>query len=169
MDKVLTEDRLRADPQDIDRRSTQYTDLLLECIQQRLELARNLRQLNHAQAAVASSGETDALLSILSRKQSLLESLNALQQRMLPYQDDIPQDRVWATTEHRLRCQEMAAEGGRILAEAMQLEQNTLEEFTARREAIAAQLRDGSDAISARNAYAANDQITGSVLDIGGV
>ncbi|GAB5403679.1 MAG: hypothetical protein Aurels2KO_19100 [Aureliella sp.] len=147
---------------------TQYTDVLFDCMQKRVDLARNLWQLNQTQTAAALENETDALMGILARKQGLLDALGEIQAKLQPYLSDDPDARVWSSQERRQQCRANAEESQRMLADLMRAEKATLDEVTARREAIGALLRDGMDAISTRDAYA-QSATSGGRLDIGGI
>lgn len=151
------------------RTGIEYTDVLFDCMQKRVELARGLRQLNQSQTAAALDSETDALMGILARKQGLLDSLAEVQSMLQTYLDDDPETRVWADPQRRLDCRKNAEESQRLLAELMQLEQTTLDEVSARRDAVGALLRDGMDAISTRDAYSQAGAQSGSRLNIGGI
>ncbi len=153
----------------LDPRSIAYTDLLFDCIQQRLEIARHIKELNQAQVKAAESGQPDAMLSVLARKQTLLDNLLSIQEVLRPYQSDRPDDRLWASQSKRQQCRQLVEESSRLLAESLEQEEALLVEVTAQREAVAEQLREGSDAMSARNAYKSNNTLHRHVLDIGGV
>ncbi len=152
----------------LDAIGTEYTDVLFDCMQKRVELARNLRQMHQAQTAAALESETDTLMGILARKQGLLDELAEIQMTLQPYVEDDPDTRCWSSQERREACRNNADESQRLLAELMRVEQMTLDEVTARREAIGALLRDGMDAISTRDAYAQSGQ-SGSRLNISGI
>lgn len=149
--------------------ATQYTDVLFDCMQKRVDLARGLWQLNQSQTAAALDSETDALMGILARKQGLLDSLADVQSILQTYLDDDPETRVWSDPQRRQECRQNAQESQRLLAELLQLEQSTLDEVTARRDAVGALLRDGMDAISTRDAYLPASTQSGSRLNIGGI
>ncbi|HBE69917.1 MAG TPA: hypothetical protein DDW52_17360 [Planctomycetaceae bacterium] len=152
-----------------DRRSTEYTDFLYSCMQRRLELAESLLELQRRQPSSATEENSDALIGVLSRKQSLLNSLARLQQTLTPYLEDDPESRVWSEPGQRAQCQELSAASQQILEEVLQADSQLLDAATARREAIAAELRDSRSAITTKNAYQGEGGTAGSRLDIGGV
>lgn len=153
---------------ELDAAGTEYTDVLFDCMQKRVALARNLWQLNEAQSVAALASETDALMGILARKQGLLDALAEIQTKLQPYLSDDPDARCWSSQQRREECRINSEESQRLLADLMRAEQSTLDEVTARREAIGALLRDGMDAISTRDAYSQAGQ-SGSRLNIGGI
>ncbi len=146
----------------------EYTDVLFDCMQKRVDLARNLSQLNQTQTAAALENQTDALMGILARKQGLLDALGEIQEKLQPYLSDDPEARIWGSEDRREQCRVNAEESQRLLGDLMRAEKATLDEVTARREAIGALLRDGMDAISTRDAYAQSAP-SGSRLNIGGI
>ena len=144
----------------------QYTDLLLDCMQERCDLLEALKTLAESQANAAGHTEIDLTLGLLGRKQALLEELADVQLRLKPYFNDDPEQRVWKSAEHRQRCRRLADQCQRLLQETMQLEQDALQEMTLRRDAVAAQLQDGKDSILAHTAYMADSFLGQSALDI---
>ncbi|MCA9134145.1 MAG: hypothetical protein KDA45_13350 [Planctomycetales bacterium] len=151
----------------LDPTSIHYTEFLLQCMQDRLEVLHALHSVTNSQMQVAVHGEVDTTLGLLASKQSLIDELTMVQQRLHPYFNDDPEARVWQSPQRHDQCRQLAAEGGRLLQEIIHLEKNALEEISGRREAIAAQLQDGQDSILARTAYAADNLLATSTLDVG--
>lgn len=146
-----------------------YTQTLVACMEQRLELLEALKALSDVQASVADEADVNTTLGILARKQALLDELNEVQQRLEPYLHDDPEQRVWPSQERRAYCQRIADQGQRWLQATLQIEQITLDKVSSRRDAVAAQLRDGQDSILAQNAYQSDQLFGSSTLDIGGI
>lgn len=153
-------------PASPDPGSVEYTENLLSCMQERLGILQALRTLADSQATAAHAGDIDVALGHLSRKQGLLEDLQALQHRLSPYFQDAPDERVWQSSQRRQQCRQVVEAGKRLLQETLQLEKNCIDELTSRREAVAAQLQDGQDSILARTAYTADNLLVQSTLDI---
>ncbi len=145
---------------------TERTDLLFQLIEKRFHLAAALCQLAEAQYSAAAQDDIDVTLGFLTRKQAILGDLSVIQQQLQPYMNDDPDSRQWRCADLRSRCQQLSGEGSRFLKEAAQLEENTLQKFTTKREAIAAQLQDGRDSILASSAYTAGEVLDGGQLDI---
>lgn len=145
----------------------EYTETLLACLQERCELLEALKVLADAQALAASQTEIDTTLGLLGRKQSLLDELAAVQQRLQPYMGDDPEQRLWSSPDRRRHGQQLAEQGQRLLQATMHLEQQALEQMTSRRNAVAAQLQDGRDSILAHTAYMADSLLGSGALDIG--
>ena len=110
-----------------DPQSTQYTEFLLHCLQERLKLLKAIRSLSDSQSQAALHGDVEVTLGLLARKQSLLEELSVLQSRLQPYHMDNPEDRVWLSAERRVYCQQISEECRHLLNQAMQLEQSALD------------------------------------------
>ncbi|MCA9131406.1 MAG: hypothetical protein KDB22_30190 [Planctomycetales bacterium] len=146
--------------------AVEYTERLSHLLQERLDLAIAIKQISDSQIQAARSGEVNVTLGLIARKQSLLEQLEQLRQGMQPYYLDDPDRRQWKTPERREECQRVANECNAILQQTLQLEQATLEELSAKREALAAQLQDGKDSTIASNAYATDRLLGASTLDI---
>lgn len=144
----------------------QYTDLLLGCMRQRCEILEALRTLAESQAMTAGQAEIDLMLGVLGRKQALFEELADVQRLLQPYMHDDPESRLWRTPQQRQQCRQLAELGQRILRETMHIEQQTLEDMTLRRDAVATQLQDGQDSILAQTAYRADSLLGEGTLDI---
>lgn len=146
--------------------SAEYTEFLLQCMVERLEIARALQSLGRSQADAVDGADINATLRILARKQSLLEQLRILGQRLQPYFQDDPEARIWESPDRRHVCQQIADEGSRLLCEATQVDACLLDDMAQRRDALAAQLQDGTDSILAHSAYTAGNGLGISSLDI---
>lgn len=156
-----------AGPSQGDSADFQYTDFLIGCMHQRCKLLEALKTLSESQSIAASHSEIDQTLGLLGRKQALLAELADVQTKLKPYFSDDPAQRVWRSSEHRMRCRSLADQCQRLLQETMRLDHEALQQMTARRDAVAAQLRDGRDSILARTAYMADSFLEESALDIG--
>lgn len=152
--------------QPLDPHSTEYTEALLQHMSGRLEILSRLRDLGRQQSATATTANADATLNILARKQTLLDELRALHSRLGPYQADDPEARVWTSEQRREQCRQLADESRRILQEVISLEQTTIDEFSNCRDAIAAQLQDGTDSVLAHSAYTAGNSLSDGELDL---
>ncbi len=143
-----------------------YTEVLLACMLQRVELLSALKTLAESQQHAAAQTEVDTTLGLLARKQSLLDELAEVQIKLRPYHHDDPEQRLWRDRERRRQCQQVAQQGQGLLQAIMQLEHNALEQMTSRRDAVAAQLQNGQDSILAHTAYMADSMLDQSALDI---
>lgn len=151
----------------LDPSSTDYTEFLLQCMQERGQIAADLKHLAEAQRDAASQGDVNVTLGFLSRKQVLLDNLATLQEKMQPYFHDDAEQRKWSSSDRRELCRQLSERGSQVLQETMHIENSTLADMSTRRDAIAAQLQDGKDSILARNAYGTESVLQESQLDIG--
>lgn len=142
------------------------TEILLECLRQRREVLLALRNLTDAQRNPARGGDASITLGILGRKEGLLDELSRIHEQLRPFREEDPDQRVWASPDRRRECQRIADEGQQLLQEILRTEETTLYEVTTQRDAIAAQLRNGTDSILANNAYTAGDALNESSLDL---
>ncbi len=142
------------------------TELLLQCMRQRRDLLLALRALTNSQQEAMQTSEPSVTLGILSRKSNLLDELAQIHQRLIPFHHDDPEQRQWATPERRQLCQQLANEGQQLLREIIAVEQVTVDAISMQRDAIAAQLQNGTDSILASNAYTAGDMLNQSTLDL---
>lgn len=151
---------------EFDASTTVYTEFLLQCMLQRLELLRALVELAEAQQQAVSQNATDATLGILARKQSLIAELLDSQAALQPYMHDDPEQRCWRSPQRRQECRDAAEEGKQLLLQIARIDQSALESLTSRRDAIAAQLQEGKDSTLAKSAYTADRVFQESNLDI---
>ena len=153
-------------PSKMDPRSEAYTERLISCMQSRLDLAQSLLALSQAQLSSVSQEDPNVVISILGRKQTVLDSLTALQDTLRPYFGDDPELRIWASPQRRDACRELAASSSKLLAQAMQLEEKTIGLVEEKRNAVAAQLQSGSDSVLASTAYQSGSRLEEGQLDI---
>jgi hypothetical protein len=135
-------------------------------MRQRRDILLTLRGLTTTQRESSAASDPTVTLGILSRKSTLLDELAAIHQQLQPFHYDDPEQRLWALPEQRQQCQLLADEGQQLLREIIDMEQATVEAITTHREAVAAQLQNGTDSVLANNAYTAGDQLQASSLDL---
>ena len=135
-------------------------------MRQRRDLLVALRSLTNAQQDAIQTSEPSITLGILARKSSLLDELSEVHYQLIPFHHDDPELRTWATPERRQLCRQLADEGQQLLREIIAVEQATVDAVSTQRDAVAAQLQDGTDSIIASNAYTAGDLLNQSTLDL---
>lgn len=123
---------------------------LITAKQQVLEI---LVQLGRKQIAMITSGDVTSLLKLLSGKQSVMSHLQMIEQAMVPFRDEDPDQRLWESPAHRTACQARAEQCNALLAEAMKLEQVAEQEMVQRRDATEAALNSVQMGADARAAY----------------
>ena len=142
------------------------TEHLLECMRQRRNLLLAIRKLTEAQQASTGGSDASVTLGILARKESLIDELLILHQQLQPFHVDVPEQRVWSSPQRRVECQQLSDEGKALLTEILLIEQATIEQLSVKRDAVAAQLQNGTDSILASSAYTAGDLLGESSLDL---
>ena len=150
----------------VDRSPPATTEFLLDTMRQRRDILLALRNLTDAQRDSAPASEAGVTLGILARKAGLLDELAAIHERLQPFHHDDPEQRIWLSPERRHACRQLADEGQQLLREIIAIEQTTVDVITAQRDAVAAQLQQGTDAILASNAYTAGNALNESTLDL---
>jgi len=158
--------KTRENTVELDPNSTDYTERLLQCMQQRLELLQALVGLTNAEREASDNDDIDVTLGLLARKQGLIDDLVDVQSSLQPFMHDDPEARVWSSPERREECRRLADAGGQLLLRILQLDQTAIEQLTSKRDAVAAQLRDGQDSILARTAYTADSVFQEGTLDV---
>lgn len=134
---------------------THSTNLLSDLIHRKHAVLVELRDVGLRQRDVVDRGETTALLELLAAKQSMIALLQQVERDLAPFHEDDPDARIWLSIEDRQRCAQQSAECGELLAEIVDLERASAERLTARRNDVAAQLRQVYSAGQARSAYEA--------------
>lgn len=142
------------------------TKTLAKLIRQRYELVQEIHQLSFAHPDMTSADQISVTLSILSRKEAMLDQLRSLHTQLASFQTEEAELRNWSHPEERKRCQQLAQQTDVLLREIIELDQRNLDSMQQRREAVAAQLIHGQDSRSAEHAYTAISLIEKSQLDI---
>ncbi len=142
------------------------TELLLQCMRQRRDVLLALRSLTTAQRESSLASDPTVTLGILARKSNLLDDLTGIHQQLQPFHFDDPEQRHWSLPTQRQLCQQLADEGQQLLREIIDMEQATVDAIATHREAVAAQLQNGTDSVLASNAYTAGDRLHASSLDL---
>jgi flagellar biosynthesis/type III secretory pathway chaperone len=132
------------------------TKTLAELIRRKHNALVELCEIGRRQQRIVDEGETALLLQLLSKKQTMISSLQQVERDMAPFQSEDPDSRVWPSAEERARCAQQAAECNRLLEEIVAMEKQSADRMTARRNEVAAQLQHVYTARQARDAYSAN-------------
>jgi hypothetical protein len=122
----------------------------------KLHLLRSARELSIQQFEVMQSDDVSTLLTVLSRKSELLDTLRTLQKDLDPYREQQPEDRHWDSEEERLACRKTFEEIDRLLEELTQMDNQALEQMTKQRDAMASQIAQFATAEAVHNAYASS-------------
>lgn len=134
------------------------TTELADLVDKRHRCLTQLRDLGRKQAALIEAGEMPALLRLISTKNQLIAALQAIEQRLAPFHQQDPDQRVWETTEARAECARLAECCQQLLQEVMKLERENEQNMIQRRDKLASQLEVAQAANNARGAYQAHQQ-----------
>lgn len=139
------------------------TQQLADLIRRKHEVLVQLCATGRRQQELVDRGETAALLELLAAKQKLIEVLQQIEAQLAPFHAQDPEARVWPSTVDRARCAQQADECNRLLQEIVELERQSADRMTVRRNEVAAQLQQVYSATQARDAYAAQRVVTPGV------
>jgi flagellar biosynthesis/type III secretory pathway chaperone len=129
------------------------TDVLAALVATKLKIVELLAQLARRQLVLARDGDMSDLLKLLAAKQTVLGQLQIVEQRLDPFRSQNPDERVWASSADRARCQQQASRCDELLAETMQLERQGESEMVRRRDSASTALNHFSAAADAQVAY----------------
>jgi hypothetical protein len=135
-------------------------DKLAELIAHRHACLTQMHKLGTKQSELVASGEVGGLLRLLSVKNQLIAALQTIEQQLAPFHDQDPDSRVWSTPVARERCARQAAECQALLEQIMDMERDSEQKMTERRDQIANQLQAAQSAGTARRAYQAQQRGT---------
>ena len=145
---------------------TAETTRLAKLIVGKLKILELLVQLAQRQLSLVEEGEIGDLLKLLAAKQTVLGQLQTLERQLDPFRSEDPEERRWATPEHRRECQQHARRCDELVAEAMRLEKRSEAQLIRRRDAAAAVLQGVSAAVDVQSAYAGPPTAAGLPLHL---
>lgn len=143
-----------------------HTERLHELISERFEVVQNLYALTQAHAAALSGDELAVTMSILARKECLVDRLRQIHGSLEAYQNEPSESRSWQDDDHRQHTRRLADQSDDMLRKILELDGQTLRTMQDQRDAVAAQLRHGHDSTSAQEAYSAEQNLGQGLLDI---
>lgn len=145
---------------------TTNTQQLSALVERQLNVLSDLRMLAMQQAECLGADHVELLLSLIARKQPLIEEFLQIHAALKPFRDDDPEKRIWNNESERVRCREQLESCNRLHQEIVRLESHALGELELNRNAIAAQLQDCRDATVASSAYLTDSILAESTLDL---
>jgi hypothetical protein len=128
-------------------------DKLAELIAHRHICLTQMHQLGTKQSELVAAGEVGALLRLLSVKNQLIAALQTIEQQLAPFHAQDPESRVWSSPAARERCAKQAADCQTLLEQIMEMERDSEQKMTERRDQVASQLQAAQSAGAARRAY----------------
>jgi len=133
------------------------TDSLFELIESKLHLLNEMQAMSSAQTDLVSQHDMTSLMTLLSRKQELMEVLGNVQSQLAQFQGQDPELRKWSSLDRRKDCQKMVTRCDQLLQELIVMEDRSLGNMNLQRETVAAQLQQNIDACTIQNAYQSSD------------
>jgi hypothetical protein len=135
------------------------TEQLYELIERKLHLLREMQAMAIEQADLVTEHDMGGLMSVLSRKQSLMESLQTVQEELAIFKDDDPEARVWSSPQRRTACQSMVQESERLVKQLIVQENRSLDSMNLKRDSVQSQLNQNAAASQIQKAYESNMSI----------
>lgn len=145
---------------------TNDTQQLSAVLERQLIVLSALKMLAVQQADCLGADHVELLLSLIARKQPLVEEFMQLHTMLKPFMDEDPETRVWSDAGARARCRELSENCNKLHQDIMRLESHALNELEINRNAIAAQLQDCRDGTVASSAYLTDSILAESSLDL---
>jgi len=138
------------------------TERLFELIEIKLHLLQEMQNLTVEQADQVIQHDMAALMAVLSRKQTLMESLQTIQEELLHYRDENPEARVWSSSDKRAQCKAMVQRTEQLLAELIVQENRCLDSMNLKRDAVLTQLQQNIAASQLQAAYGSTESLNQS-------
>lgn len=142
------------------------TDILTALVRQKLDCLQQLWRLGGQQNELIEGGEMSQLLKVLAAKQRLLNAMQAIEQKLNPFRDEDPQQRIWRSPQDRQRCADMISESEQLLGKIMEHEQQCEGQLRHRRDEAAQRLQGAHVASQARDAYSQHPPNATGNLDL---
>ena len=143
--------------QDPVRSTDLSTDTLFSLIESKLHLLSEMQEMSIAQSDMVAQYDMSSLMTLLSRKQELMESLREVQSRLAPFQPQDPEQRIWPDPSRRQKCKSMIARCDQLLQQMIVIENRSLDNMTLQREIVSAQLQQNINATTLQHAYQTNE------------
>ena len=145
---------------------TTDTQQLSALMERQMTVLSALKMLAVQQTECLGTDHVEQLLSLIARKQPLIEEFLQIHSELKPFQDQDPDKRKWSDAKARARCRELLESCNNLQQEIVRLESKALDELELNRNAIAAQLQDCRDATLASTAYLTDAILAESSLDL---
>jgi hypothetical protein len=145
---------------------TTDTQQLSALMERQLSALSALKMIAMQQAECLGADQVELLLSLIARKQPLIEEFLQVQAELKPFHDEDPEQRVWQNPNDRVRCQKLLESCNKLHQEIVRIESQALGELELNRNAIAAQLQDCRDATLASSAYLTDSILAEGSLDL---
>ncbi len=145
---------------------TTHTQQLSALMERQMTVLSALKLLAVQQTECLGTEHVELLLSLIARKQPLIEEFLLIHAELKQFRDQDPNNRIWSDATARTRCQDLLETCNKLHQEIVRLESQALGELELNRNAIAAQLQDCRDATLASSAYLTDTILAESSLDL---
>ncbi len=132
------------------------TERLVTLFETKLHLLQEMQALSLEQSSLVEKHEMTSLMTLLSRKQQLMESLQRVQLEMAPYRDEDPESRVWESPDRRQACRALVAECDKLTQWLIVQENQSIAQMDAQRDGMQSQIQQNAAASQVQRAYLAN-------------
>lgn len=139
-------------PKDLD------SERLFELIEMKLHLLTEMHSRTLEQTDFVATHDMNSLMSLLSRKQMLMDSLTEVQHQLSDFAHEDPELRNWSSIDRRKECQQMVARCEKLVSELLVMEGRSIDNMTLQRERVASQLLQNADASRIVQAYEGCEQ-----------
>jgi uncharacterized protein YPO0396 len=129
------------------------TQRLFELIETKLHLLQEMQSMAVEQSDLVAQHDMSGLMSVLSRKQALMESLQTVQQDLQFFRDEDPESRIWESPEKRKRCQAMVSQCDQLISQLIVQENRSLDSMNLKRDSVLSQLQQNVAASQLQHAY----------------
>jgi hypothetical protein len=133
---------------------TSSTERLFELFETKLHLLTQMQSMAIEQDELVGQHDMSGLMSLLSRKQQLMESLQSVQNQLLQYQHEDPEKRIWISPARRLECQKKVKQCEELIQKLILQENRSLDHMNLQRDAVQSQLLQNAAADQIQKAYA---------------
>lgn len=145
---------------------TTDTQQLSALMERQWNVLSAMKMLAVQQADCLGADQVELLLSLIARKQPLIEEFLQIHSLLKPFQAQDPEQRAWSDPKDRARCRDLLEGCSKVHQEIVSLESQALGELELNRNAIAAQLQECRDATLASTAYLTDTILAESSLDL---
>lgn len=131
----------------------EQTDHFITLIERKSILIDQLYLFAEKQLEMIDKMDMTSLLSLLSRKQHVILEIEALDQKLKPFQMEDPDTRVWSSLEVKEKCQEAVNDFKQKIKQVMELERLAEKNLIENRNSVQKQLKHVDQGASIHRAY----------------
>lgn len=132
------------------------TENLTTLVAKKHQVLKQLCKVAHQQLEIANQNDVSTLLQLLASKQQLITDLQCVEHDLRPHHKESPEQRQWHSENERAACRQQAHECKTLLNEIIQLEIQSGDRMTARRDEAHTQSKQVYTSTQAHTAYMRN-------------